>query len=133
MTREDLKSGVVFLEDNKDLQILLTRLLKVKLNLDCLCFSHFHDLKIHAKDVLLRKVTILDINLGPNEPSGLDAYQWLKENAYQGRILFLSGHASSNPLVLAARTNGVEVLEKPLRSNHLLALVQSASSAMAAQ
>jgi len=60
-------------------------------------------------------LAILDINLGPGEPSGLDAYRWLKQHDFKGRMAFLTGHARSHPLVTAARELGdVRVLDKPI-------------------
>jgi len=60
-------------------------------------------------------LAILDINLGPGEPSGLDAYRWLKQHDFKGRMAFLTGHARSHPLVTAARELGdVRVYDKPI-------------------
>jgi CheY-like chemotaxis protein len=60
-------------------------------------------------------LAILDINLGHGEPSGLDAYRWLKQHRFAGRMVFLTGHARSHPLVSEARRLGdVGVYDKPI-------------------
>jgi CheY-like chemotaxis protein len=60
-------------------------------------------------------LAILDINLGPGAPNGLDAARWLKQHAFKGRMVFLTGHAGSHPLVTQARELGdVRVYDKPI-------------------
>jgi FixJ family two-component response regulator len=51
-------------------------------------------------------VAIIDINLGANRRSGIDAYAWLRSEGYTGRIVFLTGHASTHPLVVEAQRVG---------------------------
>jgi FixJ family two-component response regulator len=67
---------------------------------------------------------ILDVNLGSDEPSGLDAFAWLRAERFPGRIVFLTGHAATNPLVRRAGEMGdVAVLTKPLQMPKLLELL----------
>jgi FixJ family two-component response regulator len=48
-------------------------------------------------------------------PSGLDSYGWLRKHGFEGRIVFLTGHAASHPLVSEARRLGdAEVVSKPV-------------------
>jgi DNA-binding NtrC family response regulator len=68
-------------------------------------------------------LAILDINLGPSRPSGLDAYRWLVRTSFRGKVVFLTGHARSNRLVAEAIRSGVEVLQKPLDACQLRALL----------
>jgi FixJ family two-component response regulator len=69
------------------------------------------------------ETVILDINLGPGEPSGLDVYRWLREQGFAGRIVFLTGHAADHPLVSQAYRLGAHVLQKPARIQRLLAAI----------
>jgi FixJ family two-component response regulator len=58
---------------------------------------------------------MIDINLGPNSPSGIDAFQCLKEIGFHGHIIFFTGHAQRSPFVTSAQALGaVEILEKPI-------------------
>jgi FixJ family two-component response regulator len=70
-------------------------------------------------------LAILDINLGEGQPSGLDAYHWLRESGFEGKIVFLTGHARSHPLVSQARQAGkVVILEKPTTMERLLSMLE---------
>jgi DNA-binding NtrC family response regulator len=71
------------------------------------------------------ELAILDVNLGRDVPSGLDALRWLSEQHFAGRVVFLTGHAPTFPQVQEARAlRGVELLAKPLSSEQLLAVLR---------
>jgi DNA-binding NtrC family response regulator len=110
---------VVFLDDSEDLRHLLTILLKTRLGLDCLTLSRFQQMDDHLVEILCCETAILDINLGAGEPSGLEAYKWLKERGFKGQIIFLTGHANSDPEVLKVASLDVVLLEKPLDPSRL--------------
>jgi len=76
--------------------------------------------------VLACQVAILDVNLGPGLPSGIDAFQWLREQAFGGDIVFLTGHAPSHPMVEGALKLGARVLRKPISTTELRDLAQVA-------
>ena len=105
---------VVFLDDNRDLRELMQILLGSVLGVECVCFSNLMELESHSEEVLDAKVAILDINLGPGAADGVDAFNWLKRHRFHGKILFLTGHARSNPQVEEAERKGVEILETSL-------------------
>lgn len=124
--KEHLVSAkVTFLEDNEDLRILVSRILKAKFDLDCTCVSSIHDLIEEFEDVLASDLVILDINLGTKE-SGMDAYRWLRDQGFKGKVFFLTGYDQSNPIVSLAQEEGVEVYQKPLGTHKLLSLVSNA-------
>ncbi|MDC0716913.1 response regulator [Nannocystis bainbridge] len=107
--------GVVFLDDDEDLRELFVDVVALFAERDCLTVGSVDELVEQRKRVLAAELIILDINLGPGLPSGLDAYKWLREQNYGGRVVFLTGHAASHPLVAEARRlAGVRVYEKPL-------------------
>jgi FixJ family two-component response regulator len=84
-------------------------------------------LKTLEKEALASGVAILDINLGVNEPNGVDAYHWLRQNGYQGRIYFFTGHANSHPLVAQASKFGdAKMLSKPIEVDDLVKLIEGA-------
>jgi ActR/RegA family two-component response regulator len=78
-----------------------------------------------SEDVLHSHLSILDINLGARQPSGLEAYRWLRERGYEGQIVFLTGHAMTHPLVSEAQKMGTaRVLQKPVPLDDVLRLVE---------
>ena len=126
MTRNLVR--VLFLDDSEDLRDLVKMLLETSLEVECMCFGSLGDIERHSSDVLGASVAILDINLGPNVPDGIDVFNWLKHHEFHGKIFFLTGHARTMPQVAEAEKNGVEVLEKPLRPNKLISFVSQALS-----
>jgi FixJ family two-component response regulator len=121
-----VQARIVFLDDNEDLRELLPILLKSVLGEDSLCFGNLTELQNHPDEVLNAKVAILDINLGPDVPDGIDAFNWLIDHGFRGKILFLTGHARANPQVASAERNGAEVLEKPLHPDQLISSITRA-------
>lgn len=120
-----MPAKVVFLDDSEDLRLLLSILLKAKLGLDCLGLSRVQEFDSHLVEILCCEAAILDINLGLGQPSGLDAYAWLKKHEFKGKIIFLTGHANSDPDVVRASELGVELLEKPLDTARLFASMRA--------
>jgi len=79
---------------------------------------------LRAAQVLRTDLAILDVNLGPGEPSGIEIYRWLKGQNYRGKIVFLSGHTRTDPQVVeATRISGVDFLQKPLAFGQIEALI----------
>ena len=117
---------IVFLDDSEDLRELMPVLLELALGVECLCFGSLMEFEEHSEEVLRSRVAILDINLGPNVPDGVDAFNWLMDRGFQGKILFFTGHARTNPLVAQAIRNGVEILEKPVHPDEIVSFVTRA-------
>ncbi|MBS2029260.1 MAG: response regulator [Deltaproteobacteria bacterium] len=70
-------------------------------------------------------LALLDINLGPGQPTGLEVYDWLAAHGFAGRLVFITGHATTNPLVReAAAVPMATLLSKPYDVGRLLELVQ---------
>ena len=108
------------LDDDVDLLEILAELLQER-GCRCLLAHSLDELKALGPEVLAADVAILDINLGAGQPSGIDAYDWLLSQNFVGRLLFLTGHAHSHPLVARAeRLNRAIVLDKPLDGQVLL-------------
>lgn len=75
------------------------------------------------------KLAILDVNLGAERPSGVNVAQWLRDNGFTGQIVFLTGHAASDPEVLAAtRMPNTKVVAKPIGLPQLLGFVDGIQS-----
>jgi DNA-binding NtrC family response regulator len=127
IAKRDMKeerARIVFLDDSEDLRELMPILLEGALRVECLCFGSLMEFENHSEEVLRAKVIILDINLGPNVPDGVDAFNWLEGHGFQGKVLFFTGHARTNPQVALAAEKGAEILEKPLHPDKLISLVR---------
>lgn len=115
---------VVILDDSADLGDVMCQLLTFEGGAQCIATRSYEEFVQRAQDALTADLVVLDVNLGPDVPSGVDAYEWLRRHGYTGRVVFLTGHAGSHPLVQRARSlRGVPVLEKPVEAEQLLALL----------
>jgi FixJ family two-component response regulator len=116
---------VLYVEDNDDLRELVVELVTSVFNHRCVGVGSYEELAALGEEALGCSVAILDINLGPDRPSGIDAYTWLRDQGYKGRIVFLTGHASSHPLVVEAQRIGdAEIFSKPIEPDRLRSIVE---------
>jgi FixJ family two-component response regulator len=116
--------GVLFLDDDEDLRDTFTDLVRTVFARDCYGLGSCRELVALGDRALACGLAILDINLGPEVPSGLDAYGWLRRHGFSGRIVFLTGHANSHPLVVEASHLGdAEVIPKPVSFETLSSLL----------
>lgn len=104
----------IILDDSEDLKNLMKSYIELSLHSSCAAYGSFLELEDHRIEALSSSAAILDLELGYNQPNGLDAYRWLKANDYHGRIFFLTGHGKSHPLVQEAKKLGAEIWEKPM-------------------
>jgi FixJ family two-component response regulator len=112
--------GAVFLlDDDPDLLASLAEMIQTLFDRPCVVADSFASMVAQEATVLGCAVAILDINLGANRPSGVDAYRWLKQAGFAGRVAFLTGHVHQQPPVDSA----VEVIHKPASLSTLRALV----------
>jgi FixJ family two-component response regulator len=117
---------ILVLDDDADLGLVMCELLGSSPDAQCVAYRSLEELTSHADEVLGCDVAILDVNLGPGEPNGIEARDWLTSHGFEGRTVFLTGHARDHPLVqLACRDGGVPVLEKPVDASTLSTLVAS--------
>ncbi len=116
---------VLYVEDNDDLRELVVELVTVVLKRRCVGVGSYEELAALGAEALRCNVAILDINLGPDQRSGIDAYGWLRDQGYKGRIVFLTGHASTHPLVVEAQRIGdAEIFSKPIEPDRLRSIVK---------
>ncbi len=118
--------NIVLLDDCEDLRLLGQQTFKIRLKANCATFGSFEELIGSAQLVLASDLIILDINLGNNMPTGLDAYDWLQQNHFKNPIFFLTGHANSHPLVKRALERGAQVLSKPISVSQLVLALDKA-------
>ena len=82
------------------------------------------ELMVLNGSALACEAAFLDINLGPDRPSGIDAYNWLRAQGFEGRIYFFTGHAHTHPLVRKALEPGdVKLLSKPIDLGSLVRII----------
>jgi FixJ family two-component response regulator len=112
------------LDDDTDLRETISELFDRHLGCRTLALGSFEEMTRSEAQVLATSTAILDINLGAGVPSGVTAYQWLREKGYRGAVVFLSGHGRTHPLVAKALELGAaRVAEKPIGLSELEALV----------
>lgn len=105
---------VLLLDDDIDLCTVVSEIILDLGSPNCLCIHSVDDLKKLDNKIFEFDVMLLDVNLGNNGSTGVDAYHWLVEKKYQGKIAFFTGHARSNPLVKKALEDpGISLIEKP--------------------
>src|SRR4051812_36844302 len=93
---------VLLLDDDEDMRSSLAdvfTLLGVEL---CVCIGSLAELEARQAEALSCQIGILDVNLGPGQPSGIDAFGWFQRHGFAGRLVFLTGHAGSHPLIVQA-------------------------------
>jgi len=116
---------VLFVEDDDDLRETFVELITVTLERRCVGVGSYQEVVALGSGVLACSAAILDINLGHGQPSGIDAYQWLRHKGYTERIVFLTGHASSHPLVIeATRIGDAEIFSKPIDPDRIPSMIE---------
>jgi FixJ family two-component response regulator len=121
---------VLFLDDDGDLRDAMAVVMR-DLGHEVLVVGSLSDLKAMAPAALRSALAILDLNLGAGQPSGVDAYRWLCSCGFGGRVVFLTGHGRSFPLVQEAATlqaSSIRHLEKPITIEQLESLVAEVAS-----
>jgi DNA-binding response OmpR family regulator len=122
--QENWVSRVLVVEDDPDLREVIASLIEES-GSECLACSAFSEVEHEASGALTSHLAILDVNLGPDEPTGVEVSRWLRDRGYRGSIVFLTGHASTDPRVIeAARVPGTTVLTKPVGAVTLLELAE---------
>jgi FixJ family two-component response regulator len=116
---------VLYVEDDDDLREVVVEIITSFLERRCVGVGSYEELVALGEEALGCGVAILDINLGANRRSGLDAYAWLRNRGYRGRIVFLTGHAGTHPLVVEAqRVGDAEIFSKPIAPDRLRSIVE---------
>lgn len=105
---------ILLLDDNKELCTLMTAMFRELGDHDISCFNSYAEMVVLKSHQINFDIAFLDVNLGVNVPSGIDAFDWLINSGYKGRIIFFTGHARSYPLLKKSMEYpNVRLLEKP--------------------
>jgi DNA-binding response OmpR family regulator len=114
---------VLILDDDLDLRDVLRELYET-IGVECLTAGSLAELQARSAEASTCTLAILDINLGRGQPTGVDAYHWLRQQAFDLRIVFLTGHASTDPRVKeASRIAETKILSKPISAQALVGLL----------
>jgi FixJ family two-component response regulator len=115
-----MRAKVLLLDDDDDVRAVMSEILQLYFDRESLEMRSFDDMVSRGDDALTCSFAILDVNLGPGRPSGVEAHHWLRRRGFQGEIVFLTGHAYSHPEVQRASAVGdARVLRKPIRVEQL--------------
>ena len=116
---------VLLLDDDPDLRDTLGEVIVDVCHQSCVSAASYDDMVALGGRALGCRLAILDVNLGPDRPSGVDACEWLLAHGFDGRIVFLTGHARTHPAVeRASRLGAASVHEKPISMDVLRSLVE---------
>jgi DNA-binding NtrC family response regulator len=120
--------AVLFVDDDLDLREAMQDVLG-KLGVQrVVTAGSLQDVEARRDDALRCELALVDINLGRGEPTGVNVYEWLEDQGFSGRVVFLTGHAAQDPRVQHAATlSGSTVASKPLSVAELRALIGAAS------
>ncbi len=118
-------STVLLVDGVVDLREVLCEFLSME-GARCVPAASLSQVEAQADAALAAQLAILDVNLGELQPNGVDVCRWLRERGFAGPIVFLTGHAATDPRVVeASRQPNTRVLAKPVASDTIASLVAS--------
>lgn len=114
---------VLLVDDDEDLRQVLSDFLLME-GANCIAAASLAQVEAQADAALATQLAILDVNLGDSQPTGVEVCRWLREHGFAGPIVFLTGHAATDPRVVEASGQpNTRVLSKPVASDTLADLV----------
>lgn len=120
-----MKKKVLVLDDDKDLCTLMLAVIK-EMGMEGSCLRSFNDVSFLRRDQLNFSYAFLDINLGIDQPSGIDVYNWLKEREFKGKVIFFTGYAMSYPMLQnSLKDPNVSLLKKPATIEKIQSVLSS--------
>lgn len=120
--------SIFFLDDSEE----FLEVMKVFVSATCQCEAiicpNFEIMYERAEEILKSDMAFLDINLGVHQPSGVQAYRWLRSQGYDKPVFFLTGHAKdSDEARQAEGFEHTQVIQKPIAPKDLRALIGTVS------
>lgn len=97
--------------------------------IDCVTAHSFDEVVSRRDEALECSLAILDVNLGFGLPGGVDVFRWLQRERFGGSVVFLTGHATTDPELAGTRTLGMPILAKPVSPDTLIELARAKRSA----
>jgi DNA-binding NtrC family response regulator len=122
-----MAAKVLIVDDDQDLRLVLQEFVSL-LGGSAVVAASLEEVRSQREEVLSSTLAIVDINLGPNAPTGVAVVAWLRSQGYGGNIVFLTGHGSDDPQVVeAAHITRSRLLEKPLDPSQLALVLDGAA------
>jgi ActR/RegA family two-component response regulator len=115
---------VFFLDDSSEFLALMKLFVERRCGSKATMATSFSDALSKEESVLHSDMAFLDVNLGSDQPSGIDFYRWLREKGYDRPIYFLTGHARNSAVIREIESlEDVSIFNKPLPHQTLQALI----------
>jgi CheY-like chemotaxis protein len=120
---------ILVLDDDPDLTLVMSDLIRALSGRGTVVAHSLAELQTRGHEAIACDLALLDVNLGYGEPSGVDAFEWLRQSGFRGRVYFFTGHAGDHPLVRQASSiPGTSVVSKPIGMAELDALLRSGAT-----
>lgn len=120
-----MSRSVLILDDDYDLRTTLADALRLTCKVDTLAVRDVASMIALGERALSCSLAFIDVNLGADQPNGLDAYRWLVENGFKGRIVFLTGHARVLTAIQeTVKSGAADVVQKPASLKTLQSFVE---------
>jgi DNA-binding NtrC family response regulator len=117
---------VLFVDDDFDLRELMEMTLVRAGARRVVTAGSLFEVQEQRDAVLACQLAILDINLGIDQPNGVEVHHWLGREGFVGKIVFLTGHAANDPQVKqAASVAGSQIASKPLSVAQVRGLIEA--------
>lgn len=118
--------SIFFLDDSEELLEVMKVFATVACERKAITCSTFDSMYDSAADILNTAVAFIDVNLGSHQPSGVEAYRWLRSQGYNKPIFFLTGHGKfSEEAKGASEFEEVHILQKPIAAQDLRNLIRA--------
>jgi DNA-binding NtrC family response regulator len=117
--------NVLLVDDDEDLRAAMDEVLHrigVRRLIEA---GSLRDVEDQREEALSCQLALVDINLGYGEPTGINVFEWLEREGFNGHVVFLTGHGSQDPRVQQAATlAGSQVASKPLTTAKLREMIE---------
>lgn len=118
--------SIFFLDDSEEYLDVMKVFIQAACNYEAITCSNIESMQSQIEEILKSEMAFLDINLGLNQPSGIQAYRWLKSQGYNKPVFFLTGHAKdSDEARQASIFEEARVIQKPIAAQDFRDLIES--------
>jgi DNA-binding response OmpR family regulator len=118
-------TSLLIVDDDEDLrEVIVDVTLRLGIERHVLA-AGLAQVQLQRDQALATGLAIIDVNLGPGHPTGVEVCEWLRREGFRNRIVFFTGHAEDDPRVIAAASvPGARIMTKPISISELHGLLQ---------